>query len=130
MGLTALAALEGEYLWAVAGVLFVFYGIYTMGTVSVSSGVIRRHAIGRRAEIHISDVNEIGLGSRVAPPTRYWIPIIQARDGETIVLNSLMSVSKKKSKGRVIAIRQATGIHGRQADRFAGTNFVLSLIHI
>jgi len=118
------AFLEREALLLLPGVLLVFYGLYSVGGVSVRDGVLRKQTLFRTVEVSVEDIREIGLGQLRLPPTRYWIPVVDTFDGDSIVLTSSMSTSKNRSSERVRALRKALGSEqSLVAERLAGTGF-------
>lgn len=114
---------EREILLALPGLLLLAYGLNTVGAVTVKDGVLRKRSLFKTLEIPVDDVREIGLGQLRLPPTKYWMPVVDTFDGDSIVLTSAMTMSKGSSVDRVRALRTALGADPRTADRFAGTNF-------
>ncbi len=119
----AFMAIEREILLALPGLLLLAYGLNAVGAVTVKDGVLRKRSLFKTLEIPVDEVREIGLGQLRLPPTKYWMPVIDTFDGDSIVLTSAMTMSKGSSVERVRALRTALGADPRVADRFAGTNF-------
>lgn len=116
--------IEGEPLLALPGLLLVAYGLHAVGGVTIHDEILRKRSLFKTVEIHVDDIREIGLGQMLLPPTKYWMPVVDTFDGQSIVLTSAMTLSKTTSADRVRAVRKTLGAdRTRMADRFVGTSF-------